>query len=171
MIKASPRNRVDKNVWKNKNKNKNWNYHCKAIADITPPHYFGTSVSMVTPFWILSTRQKLPHTALNIPTMFHEVWWKKSIFFKSPFFNFHDNCDKVWPADSDLFGLSRSTRCGCDRKHYCKNCWSLETFFAPWLLWQRPPFWKIVNHQLLPHTTVDIPTKFDEVWWKESKTN
>jgi hypothetical protein len=26
------------------------NCHCKAIADITPPHYFGTSVSMVTPF-------------------------------------------------------------------------------------------------------------------------
>ena len=25
--------------------------------------------------------------------------------------------------------------------------------------------------QKLSHTTVDIPTKFDEVWWKESKTN
>jgi hypothetical protein len=23
--------------------------------------------------------------------------------------------------------------------------------------------------QKLPHTTVDIPTKFDEVWWKKSK--
>jgi hypothetical protein len=23
--------------------------------------------------------------------------------------------------------------------------------------------------QKLPHTTVDIPTKFHEVWWKESK--
>jgi hypothetical protein len=33
---------------------------------------------MVTPFWILSTRQNFPHTTVNIPTMFHEVWWKKS---------------------------------------------------------------------------------------------
>ena len=50
-------------------------------SDVTSPHYFGTSVSMVTPFRILSTRQKLPHTTVNIPTMFHEVWWKKSISF------------------------------------------------------------------------------------------
>jgi hypothetical protein len=27
----------------------------------------------------------------NIPTTFHEVWWKKSIFFKYPFFYFHGN--------------------------------------------------------------------------------
>jgi hypothetical protein len=25
------------------------------------------------------------------------------------------------------------------------------------------------NPQKLPHTTVDIPTKFHEVWWKESQ--
>jgi hypothetical protein len=25
-----------------------------------------------------------------------------------------------------FFCLSRSTRCGCDRTHYCKNLWSLE---------------------------------------------
>jgi hypothetical protein len=25
------------------------------------------------------------------------------------------------------------------------------------------------NLQKLPHTTLDIPTKFHEVWWKESK--
>jgi hypothetical protein len=25
------------------------------------------------------------------------------------------------------------------------------------------------NPQKLPHTTVDIPTKFHEFWWKESK--
>ena len=25
-----------------------------------------------------------------------------------------------------FFGLSRSTRFGCDRNHYCKNVWSLE---------------------------------------------
>ena len=28
----------------------------------------------------------------------------------------------------------------------------------------------LFNPQQLAHTTVDIPTKFHEVWWKESKT-
>ena len=126
LIKASPRNRVDKNV------------------------------------------HTLPWIFLRCFMKFDE---RKKFFLNPPFFNFHGNCDKVWPTDSDLYGLSRSTRCGCDRKHYCKNWWSLETFVAPWLPWQRPPFWKCFNHQKLPHTTVDIPTKFDEVWWKESKTN
>jgi hypothetical protein len=53
---------------------------------------------MVTPFWILSTRQKLPHTTVNIPTMLHEVWWKKyssyyyySYSSLSPFFLWHMN--------------------------------------------------------------------------------
>ena len=30
---------------------------------------------------------------------------------------------------------------------------------------------KISIPQKLPHTTVDIPTNFHEVWWKESKKN
>ena len=34
-------------------------------------------------------------------------------FFKSSLFCFHGNCGKVCPTDSDFFGLSRSTRCGC----------------------------------------------------------
>jgi hypothetical protein len=34
-------------------------------------------------------------------------------YFKSPLFCFHGNCGKVCPTDSDFFGLSRSTRCGC----------------------------------------------------------
>ena len=33
--------------------------------------------------------------------------------FKSPLFCFHGNCGKVCPTDSNFFGLSRSTRCGC----------------------------------------------------------
>jgi hypothetical protein len=40
--------------------------------------------------------------------------------------------------------------------------------FVPWLPWQRSPFWICSTHQKLPHTVVDIPTKFHEVWWKES---
>ena len=109
MIKESPRNRADKNVWKKNNKNKNC--HCKAIADITSPHYFGTSVSMVTPFWILSTHQKLPHTMVNIPTMFHE---RNQKILKIPLFLF------PWQLRQSLsyrfwfyFGLSRSTTSGC----------------------------------------------------------
>ena len=35
------------------------------------------------------------------------------IFFKSPFFCFHGNCSKVCPTNSNFFGLSHSTRCGC----------------------------------------------------------
>ena len=58
--------------------------------------------------------QKLPHTTVDIPTKFHEAWWKESnFFFKSPLFCFHGNCSKACPTDSDFFGLSRSTRCGC----------------------------------------------------------
>jgi hypothetical protein len=34
-------------------------------------------------------------------------------YFKSPLFCFHGNCGKVCPTDSDFFGLSRSTTCGC----------------------------------------------------------
>jgi hypothetical protein len=44
-----------------------------------------------------------------------------------------------------------------------------STYFAPWLPWQRPPFWIFSNSQKLPHTTVDNPAKFHEVWWNESK--
>ena len=43
------------------------------------------------------------------------------------------------------------------------------TFFAPWLPWQRLPFWICSTLQKLPHITVDIPKNFHEVWWKESK--
>ena len=33
--------------------------------------------------------------------------------FKSPLFCFHGNCGQVCQTDSDFFGVSRSTRCGC----------------------------------------------------------
>ena len=41
--------------------------------------------------------------------------------------------------------------------------------FAPLLPWKQPPFWICSTPQKLPHTTVDIPAKLHEVWWKESK--
>ena len=40
--------------------------------------------------------------------------------------------------------------------------------FSPWLPWQWLPFWLFSTPQELSHTTVDIPTKLHEVWWKES---
>ena len=49
--------------------------------------------------------------------------------------------------------------------------WREFNIFAPWLPWERSPFWIFSTPQKLQHTTVDIPTKFHEVWWKESKKN
>ena len=47
----------------------------------------------------------------------YKVWWSlmKGIqkFLNPPFFCFHGNCGKVCPTNSDFFGLSRSTSCGC----------------------------------------------------------
>ena len=148
---------------------------------------FCTLVTMATAtFWFFSTPQKLPHTTVDIPAKFHEVWWKESkLFLNPPFFVFMATATKfvqqipiflayLVPLDVDVvpikfhqflfvptmfhevwwtkskkklnppffismataamfflpipifFGLSRSTRCACDRKHYCKNLWSLE---------------------------------------------
>jgi hypothetical protein len=57
---------------------------------------------------------KAAHTTVDIPTKFHEVSWKESKFvLNSPFFCFHGNYGTACPTDSDFFGLSRSTRCGC----------------------------------------------------------
>ena len=79
---------------------------------------------MVVPFWILSTHQKLPHTTVNIPTMFHEVWWKKFKKKLNPPFSF--------PLDVDVTGNITAKVC---------EDWSEFNIFAPWLPWQRPPFW------------------------------
>jgi hypothetical protein len=77
---------------------------------------FCTLVTMATAaIWNFFNPQKLPHTTVDIPTNFHEVWWKESkVFFKSPPFLF------PWQLRQSLsnrfrffFGLSRSTRCGC----------------------------------------------------------
>ena len=59
----------------------------------------------------------------NPPKSFHPLQWiflqnfmkfdeRNPNFFKSPLFCFHGNCGKVCPTDSDVLGLSRSTRCG-----------------------------------------------------------
>ena len=62
------------------------------------------------PFWICST----PRSCHTLRWIFLQNFMKGfQKFSKSPLFHFHGNCGKVCPTDSDLFGLSRSTRCGC----------------------------------------------------------
>jgi hypothetical protein len=66
------------------------------------------------PFWFFSTPQKLPHTTVDIPIKFHEVWWKESNFFLNPpFFVSMATVAKFVQLIVNFFGLSRSTRCGC----------------------------------------------------------
>ena len=65
------------------------------------------------PFWICSPAKAATHYS----GYSYKVSWSlmKGIqnYFKSPLFCFHVNCGKVCPTDSDLFGLSQSTWCGC----------------------------------------------------------
>jgi hypothetical protein len=73
-----------------------------------------TLVTMATAAILnLLNSQKLPHTTVNIPTKFHKVRWKESKKNWIPLFCVHGNCGKVCPTDFDIFGLSRSTICGC----------------------------------------------------------
>ena len=65
-------------------------------------------------FYIFFNPQKLPHTTVDIPAKFYEVWWKES----QKKFNLHFLFP--WQLRKSLsnwfrffFGLSRSTRCGC----------------------------------------------------------
>ena len=64
------------------------------------------------PFWICLT----PKAATHYGGYSYKVSWSlmKGIqkFCKFPLFCFHGNCGKVFPTDSEYFGLSRSTRCG-----------------------------------------------------------
>ena len=43
------------------------------------------------------------------------------------------------------------------------------TFFYTLVTMATAAILNLFNPQQLAHTTVDIPTKFHEVWWKESK--
>ena len=59
--------------------------------------------------------KKLPHTTVDIPTKFHEVWWKESQKKLNPPFlvSMATVAKFVQPIPIFFFGLSRSTRCGC----------------------------------------------------------
>jgi hypothetical protein len=57
--------------------------------------------------------QKQPHNS----GYSYKVSWSliKGIqnYFKSPLFRFHGNCGKICPTNSNFFGLSHFTTCGC----------------------------------------------------------
>ena len=71
-----------------------------------------------------------PKASTHYGEYYYDVSWSLmkeiNFFLNPPFFHFHGDCSKVCSTDSDFFGLSHSSRCGCDRKHYCKTLWSLE---------------------------------------------
>jgi hypothetical protein len=58
-----------------------------------------------------------PKAAAHYGGYSYKVSWSLmkeiQLFFKSPLFCFYDSYGKVCLTDSDFFGLSRSTRCGC----------------------------------------------------------
>jgi hypothetical protein len=57
--------------------------------------------------------QKLPHTTVDIPTKFHEVWWKESQFFLNPPILFPWQLRQSLSNRFRFFWLILSTRCGC----------------------------------------------------------
>ena len=64
--------------------------------------------------WIFVNPQKLPHTTVNIPTKFHKVWWQESKHFLNLLFCVSmATAAKFVQLIPILFGLSRSTKCGC----------------------------------------------------------
>ena len=127
------------------------------------------------PFWIFSTPQMLSHTTVDIPTKFHEVWWKESKNWLNPLFCFHGNCGKGCPTDSDFFGLSRSTRWGCCSYQVSSisvwrvTCYDLFCVFSIFLHFGRfhgngSHFEKNKHLKTQLHMAYDIPTRFHKVW-------
>ena len=161
--------------WNNKNNNNNSDCHCKAIADITPPHYFGTSVSMVPPFWIFQHAKSF-HTLRWIFLRCFMKFDDRNLKFclNPPFFYFHGNCGKVCPTDANLLAYLVPLDVDVTGNITAKLCvvWSEFNIFCTLVTMAEAAILNLFNplppSQKLPHTTVDIPTKFLEVWWKES---
>ena len=125
------------------------------------------------PCWIFSTPQKLPHTTVDIPTKFHEVWWKESKIILNPPFLF------PWQLQQSLSNRFRffwliSTRCGCCSYQVssisvwrvtCYDHFCVFQFLGFWPFpWQRQPFWKNQPCTAQLHMAYDIPTRFHKVW-------
>ena len=132
---------------------------------------FCTLVTMATAA-ILTTHQQLPHTTVDIPTKFHEVWWKESKFFLNPpfFISMATAAKFVLPIAillAYLIQLDVDVTGNITAKLY--EVWSVLNIFCSLVTMATAAILNFFNPQKLPHTTVDIPTKFHEVWWKESK--
>jgi hypothetical protein len=106
------------------------------------------------PFWILSTLQKLTHTTVDIPTNFHEVWWKEykkkcNLPFLFPWQLRQSLSNRFW----FFFGLSRFARCGCCSYQVslisiwrvtCYDYFFVFQFFSILAISvARRPFWKL----------------------------
>jgi hypothetical protein len=128
------------------------------------------------PFWNVFNP---PKAVTHYSGYSYKVSWSlmKGIqfFFKFPLFCFHGNCSKACPTDSNLFGLSRSTRCGCCSYHASSisirrvTCYHNFCVFFNFLVfwpfpWQRQPFWKNQHLKEKLHMAYDIPTRFHKVW-------
>jgi hypothetical protein len=113
---------------------------------------------------------------VDIPTKFHEVWWKESKnILNPPFFVSMATVAKFVQPIPIFFGLSRSTRCGCCScqvssisvrrvtcyDHFCVFQFILAFWPFPW---QRQPFWKNQPLKDQLHMAYDIPTRFHNVW-------
>ena len=147
----------------------------KGSAVRFPFNIFCTLVTMATAAILnFFNPQKLPHTTVDIPTKFHEVWRKESNFFLNPPFLFPWQLRKVCPTYSDFFGLSRSTRCGCCSYQVSSisvlrgTCYDHFCFFSFFLHFGR--FYGNGNHfeknqplKAQLHMAYDIPTRFHKV--------
>jgi hypothetical protein len=99
---------------------------------------------------------------------------RNPIFFKSPLFCFHANCGKVCPTDSDFFGLTRSTRCGCCSYQVspisvwrvtCYDHFCVLNFFSILAVSMATAAILKKNQPLTAqlHMAYDIPTRFHKV--------
>ena len=102
---------------------------------------------------------------------YHTLRW---IFLQSLMkFGFHGQCGKVCPTDSDFFGLSRSTRCGCCsyqvsstsfRRLTCYDHFGVFQFFS--ILAVSMAMTAILKKSTLKsqlHMAYDIPSRFHKV--------
>jgi hypothetical protein len=54
---------------------------------------------------------------------------RNHFFLNPPFLNFHGNCAKACPTNSDFFGLSHSTRCGyCSYQVSSNSVWRVTCY-------------------------------------------
>jgi hypothetical protein len=97
----------------------------------------------------------MPKASTHYGEYSYNVSW--SLMKEIKIFYFHGNCGKVCLIDSDFFLPISFHEMWMWQETLLQNFVKFGvnlTFFAPWLPWQRPPFWICSTPQNLPHTTV-----------------